>query len=98
MEFLSLYSVANPGFPRPGGEGGGCGAAPTPEFGAKSIIWQDYCGKPLENERQWTKRGLSYRPFASANVIVFCIKKFERLGGHLCEIVTVPVHKTSYHY
>ena len=27
--------------------------APTAEFGAKSIVWQDFCRKLHENERNW---------------------------------------------
>ena len=26
------------------------------------LVWQDYCGKPHENERQWTERGVSLPP------------------------------------
>ena len=41
-------AVADPGFRRRG--------APTPEFGVKPTIWQDFCRKLHGNERNWTER------------------------------------------
>ena len=42
-------SVTDPGFPRRGRQ--------LLNLGQKSIIWQDFCRKLHENERNWTKRG-----------------------------------------
>ena len=40
-------------------------------LGQKPIIWQDFCRKLHENERNWTERGggMSLPPFESTNVI-----------------------------
>ena len=43
-----LYSVTDPGFSRRRRQ--------RPSLGQKSIIWQDFCRKPHENEINWTER------------------------------------------
>ena len=42
--------MANPGFPRPRGH-------QPMSLGQKPIIWQDFCWKLHENERNWTEKG-----------------------------------------
>ena len=45
-EIISIYSVADPGFPE------GEGHQPL-SLGRKPNIWQDFCRKLHENERNW---------------------------------------------
>ena len=56
---MVTFSVADPGFPRPGRS--------NPEFGTKPVIWQDFCPKLNENERNYTGDGIPSAPFGSTN-------------------------------
>ena len=61
MKHNKSTPVADPGLSRPG--------TPAPEFGAKLIIWQDFCQKLHEIERNWTER-ISASARAS---VIYCL-------------------------
>ena len=69
------------------------GGEPIPEFGAESIIWQDFCQKLHGNERNGTERGACIPgvPIGSANAynIILGNVTFMDNGTLLLRMVTL---------